>query len=74
MAHSARRRGRPSIPPETRLINNVPIALRLPPAEHQRTQAHAGREGRSAANFARRVYLMGLAQYEAELARSAAHA
>jgi hypothetical protein len=48
--------------------------MRLPPAEHQRTQSHAGREGRSVANFARRVYLMGLAQYEAELASTAAHA
>jgi hypothetical protein len=70
MAHPARRRGRPSLPPETRLVNEVPIAMRLPPAEHRRTQAHAAREGRSVANFARRVYLMGLAQYEAELERS----
>ncbi|CAN7596265.1 hypothetical protein [Variovorax paradoxus] len=74
MAHIARRRGRPELPPEIRLVNEVPIAMRLPPAEHQRTQAHAEREGRSVANFARRVYLMGLAQYEAELARTAAHA
>ncbi|WP_447779390.1 hypothetical protein [Variovorax boronicumulans] len=51
-------------------MREVPVALRLPPAEHQRTQAHASREGRSVANFARRVYLLGLAQYEAELARS----
>lgn len=74
MAHTARRRGRPELPPETRLVNEVPIAMRLPPAEHRRTQDHAGREGRSVANFARRVYLIGLAQYEAELASSAAHA
>jgi hypothetical protein len=70
MAHTSRRPGRPSLPPETRLVNEVPIAMRLPPAEHQRTQAHASREGRSAANFVRRVYLIGLAQYEAELERS----
>ena len=70
MAHSARRRGRPSLPPEKRLVNEVPIAMRLPPAEHQRTQVYASGEGRSVANFARRIYLMGLAQYEAELAYS----
>ena len=74
MAHTARRRGRPELPPEIRLVNEVPVALRLPPAEHQRTQAHASREGRSVANFARRVYLIGLAQYESELASAADHA
>ncbi len=74
MAPTARRRGRPELPPEVRLLNEVPIAVRLPPAEHERTQAHASREGRSVANFARRVYLLGLAQYEAEQARTATHA
>lgn len=74
MDHTTRRRGRPELPPEIRLVNEVPIAMRLPPAEHERTQGHASREGRSVANFARRVYLLGLAQYEAELARTAAHA
>ena len=70
MASHARRPGRPSLPPEKRLVNEVPIAMRLPPAEHQRTHAYATGEGRSVANFARRVYLIGLAQYEAELKRS----
>jgi hypothetical protein len=48
------------------------IALRLPAAELERTQQYADREARAKGNFARRVYLMGLAQYEAELARSGA--
>lgn len=74
MPNTARRRGRPELPPEIRLVNEVPVALRLPPAEHQRTQAHASREGRSVANFARRVYLIGLAQYESELASATDHA
>lgn len=69
MATIAPRRGRPSLPPDVRLVREVPVALRLPPAEHKRTQAYAGREGRSVANFARRVYLLGLAQYEAEQGR-----
>lgn len=73
MANTPRRLGRPPLHPEARLVNDVPIAMRLPPAEHRRTQAHAGREGRSVANFARRIYLMGLAQYEAELAYAVAH-
>ncbi|MNK68399.1 hypothetical protein D3C87_877560 [compost metagenome] len=51
-------------------MNDFPVGLRLPPAEHQRTREHAAREGRSKASFARRVYLMGLAQYEAELAEA----
>lgn len=74
MPNTARRRGRPELPPEIRLVNEVPVALRLPPAEHQRTQAHASREGRSVANFARRVYLIGLAQYESEQASAVDHA
>ncbi|WP_431274242.1 hypothetical protein ACQ858_19620 [Variovorax ureilyticus] len=74
MAHIARRPGRPELPPEHRLVNDLPVALRLPPAEHRRTKEHADREGRSLANFARRVYLMGLAQYEAELARTTTNA
>jgi hypothetical protein len=70
MAHSAlRRRGRPELPPEVRIVNEAPIAMRLAPAEKERTQQHAAREGRSLGNFARRVYLKGLAQYEAELAQ-----
>lgn len=50
------------------------IALRLPAAELERTLKHADREARAKGNFARRIYLMGLAQYEAELGRSSAHA
>lgn len=48
------------------------IALRLPAAELARTQQHADREDRPKGSFARRIYLMGLAQYETELARSRA--
>lgn len=68
MAHPTRRRGRPELPPEIRIVNEAPIAMRLAPAEKERTQQYAAREGRSLGNFARRVYLKGLAQYEAELA------
>ncbi|WP_422086368.1 hypothetical protein [Variovorax sp.] len=50
------------------------IALRLPAAELERTQKHADREARAKGNFARRIYLMGLAQYEAELGHSTARA
>lgn len=68
MTTTALRIGRPPLPPEVRVVNDFPVGLRLPPAEHRRTCEHALREGRSKANFARRVFLMGLAQYEAELA------
>lgn len=74
MAHTARRRGRPELPPEIRLVNEAPIALRLAPDEKERTQQHAAREGRSLGNFARRVYLRGLMQYEAEQAAAASTA
>ncbi|MNL22892.1 hypothetical protein D3C87_1442540 [compost metagenome] len=70
MAHTARRRGRPELPPEERLVNEAPIAMRLAPAEKERTHLYAASEGRSLGNFARRVYLKGLAQYEAELANA----
>ncbi len=71
---SSRRMGRPPLPREVRVVNEFPVGLRLPPAEFERTKAHASREGRSAANFVRRVYLIGLAQYEAEQARTATQA
>lgn len=74
MTTAAHRLGRPPLPPEVRVVNDFPVGLRLPPAEHQRTRDHAAREGRSVANFARRIYLMGLAQYEAEQARAGATA
>jgi len=74
MAHIARRRGRPELPPEIRLVNEAPIAMRLAPDEKERTQQYAAREGRSLGNFARRVYLKGLAQYEAEQAGAATSA
>lgn len=44
------------------------IALRLPAAELERTQRHADREDRPKGSFARRIFLRGLAAYEAELA------
>lgn len=72
MAHTARRRGRPQLPPENRLVNEAPIAMRLAPAEKERTQQYAAQEGRSLGNFARLVYLKGLDQYEAERARTGA--
>lgn len=71
MTNTAPRMGRPKLSPEVRVVNDFPLALRLPINEHQRTRDHAAREGRSLANFARRVYLMGLAQYEAEQQRIA---
>jgi len=74
MAHTARRRGRPELPREIRLVNEAPIAMRLAPSEKERTQQYAAREGRSLGNFARRVYLLGLAQYEAEQAGASATA
>jgi hypothetical protein len=74
MAHTARRRGRPELPPEIRIVNEAPNAMRLAPAEKERTQQYAAREGRSLGNFARRVYLKGLAQYEAEQAGAATSA
>lgn len=61
--------------PQTAKIDSVGvIALRLPSDELARTLAHAAREERPAGNFARRVFLMGLAQYEAEQARAGATA
>ncbi len=71
MVTKTKRRGRPLLPPEIRLVNEAPIAIRLAPAEKERTQQHAVREGRSLGNFARRVYLLGLAHYEAEQAGGA---
>lgn len=47
------------------------IALRLPAAELERTQRHADREDRPKGSFARRIFLRGLAAYEAELAGAA---
>lgn len=49
------------------------IALRLPLAELERTRQHAAREMRSKAQFSRIVFLMGLAQYEAQLAKQSTH-
>lgn len=69
MALISPRRGRPPLPKNERVVRETPVALRLPPAEHERTHAHARREGRTVANFARRIYLIGFAQYEAELAQ-----
>lgn len=65
MATTTTRRGRP---PGAKFVNEAPIAVRLPPAEKGRTQAHADREGRSLGNFVRMVYLRGLQSYEAEVA------
>lgn len=74
MTTSARRLGRPALPPEVRGDADFLIGMRVSPAEHQRCREHAEREERSMSSFARRIYLKGLAQYEAELARSGAAA
>ncbi|KAF1021868.1 MAG: hypothetical protein GAK30_01557 [Paracidovorax wautersii] len=59
------KRGRPR---GTTVDHEGVIALRLPLAELERTRQHAAREMRSKAQFSRIVFLMGLAQYEANLA------
>jgi hypothetical protein len=61
-------------PPVAKIDGMGVIALRLPSDELARTLAHAAREDRPAGNFARRVYLMGLTQYETEQARAGATA
>jgi hypothetical protein len=61
-------------PPVAKIDSVGVIALRLPSDELARTLAHAAREDRPAGNFARRIYLMGLTQYEAEQARTATQA
>jgi hypothetical protein len=47
-----------------RLEHEKPIALRLLPAERQEALNTADAEGRSASNFARLIYLMGMEQYK----------
>lgn len=49
--------------------HDKPIALRLTESERQRTLRFARGEDRSASNFARFIYLRGLADYERERAR-----
>lgn len=48
------------------LRHDKPIALRLTDEERQRALQGALDEGRSASNFARWVFLRGLADYERE--------
>lgn len=72
MTTTALRPGRPPLPPEVRGNADFLIGMRVSPEEHRRCREHAEREGRSMANFARRIYLKGLAQYEAEAARGEA--
>lgn len=47
----------------TKLASSKPIALRLTPAERDTAMASASKEGRSASNFVRYIYLRGLADY-----------
>lgn len=47
-----------------RLENEKPIALRLLPEERQEALGEAKAQGRSASNFARLIYLMGMEQYK----------
>ena len=53
----------PPVARRTKLVANKPIALRLTPAERQTVMAGARKEGRSASNFVRYIYLRGLADY-----------
>lgn len=46
-----------------RLMHEKPIALRLEKRELEEAHAKAKAEGRSSSNFARMVYLMGMAEY-----------
>jgi hypothetical protein len=48
------------------VLHDKPIALRLTESERQRTMRYARGEGRSASNFARFIYLRGLADFERE--------
>lgn len=45
------------------LVNDKPIALRLPKDELAAAHACADAEGRSASNFARLIHLMGMQMY-----------
>lgn len=45
------------------LVNDKPIALRLPREELAQAHAYADAEGRSSSNFARLVFLMGMQVY-----------
>lgn len=45
------------------LVNDKPIALRLEQKELEEAHKLAKAEGRSSSNFARMVYLMGVAEY-----------
>lgn len=47
-----------------RLEHEKPIALRLMPAERLEALEKAAAEDRSASNFARLIYLMGMEQYK----------
>ena len=46
------------------LLHDKPIPLRLTEDERNRTLQHAADEGRSASNFARLMFLRGMADYE----------
>lgn len=46
-----------------RLVHEKPIALRLEKHELEEAHEKAKAEGRSSSNFARMVYLMGMAEY-----------
>jgi hypothetical protein len=56
------------------VLHDKPIALRLTEGERQRTLHYAQRDGRSASNFARLLFLRGLADYEREQAQRPAAA
>lgn len=48
------------------VLHDKPIALRLTKSERERTIKYAAAEDRSASNFARQMFLRGLAAYERE--------
>lgn len=50
------------------LRHDKPIALRLTDSDRLRTITLAHTEGRSASNFARQMFLRGLAEFEREQA------
>lgn len=56
------------------LRHDKPIALRLTDAERQRAFQCAETDGRSASNFARQMFLRGLAEFERDSGQNSAPA
>lgn len=53
------------------IAHGKPIALRLTEEEREEAFNRAGAEGRTAANFARQMYLLGLRHYQQQQAAKA---